>query len=116
MGRTDELKIQAECYRWLRGMGVFCHSIPNEADGRSAVVQMQLMSAGLVPGVADMLVWWPVKEGHVELGYLEFKTPKGKQSEYQKAFEKKCAEYGLSYDLARNLEDVQKIYIRHLQC
>ncbi len=110
MSRNDELKIQAECFRWLRKMGVFCHSIPNEADGRSAVAQMQLMAAGLTPGVADMLVWW--KEG--EVGYLEFKTAKGKQSEYQKAFERKCAEWGISYDLARSLDDVKEIYRKHL--
>lgn len=114
MSRNDELKIQAECFRWLRSMGVFCHSIPNEADGRSAVAQMQLMAAGLTPGIADMLVWWPVGEGRVECGYLEFKTAKGKQSEYQKAFERKCAEAGLSYDLARSLADVKEIYKKHL--
>lgn len=115
MGRNDELKIQAECYRWLRGMGVFCHSIPNEADGRSAVAQMQLMAAGLVPGVADMLVWWPVSgSDEVELGYLEFKTRTGRQSEYQKTFEKKCVSCGISYDLARSLDDVKEIFKRHL--
>ena len=114
MSRNDELKIQAECFRWLRSMGVFCHSIPNEADGRSAVAQMQLMAAGLTPGVADMLVWWPAGEGRVECGYLEFKTAKGRQSEYQVAFEKKCAAAGLSYDLARSLSDVKEIYRKHL--
>jgi hypothetical protein len=115
MSRNDELKMQAECFRWLRSMGVFCHSIPNEADGRSIVAQMQLMAAGLTPGVADMLVWWPVEGGEVRLGYLEFKTAKGKQSDYQKAFEKKCASVGLSYDLARSLEDVKEIYLRRVK-
>ncbi len=115
MGRYDELHIQATCYRWLRGVGVFCHSIPNEADGRSIVAQQTLISAGLVPGVADMLVWWPKKDGEVELGYLEFKTRTGRQSQNQKTFESICRKHGISYDLARSLEDVQEAYIKHLQ-
>lgn len=114
MGRYDELKIQQTCYLWLNSMGVFCHSIPNEADGRSMVAQQMLINAGLRPGVADMLVWWPRKNGGVRLGYLEFKTRTGKQSERQKVFEEKCKEKGIPYDLARSLEDVQQIMARRV--
>ena len=108
MGRYDELKIQAECFRWLRSKGVFCHSIPNEADGRSMVSQQMLISAGLTPGVADMLAWFGSK-GKTEICYIEFKTAKGRQSDYQKAFERKCAEWGVRYFLCRSLEDVKAV-------
>ncbi len=114
MGRNDELKIQAQCFRYLRSIGIFCHSIPNEADGRSVVAQQQLMAAGLTPGVADMLVWWPSKkEGQeVEVGYLELKTKTGRQSEYQKTFERKCNEVGLRYDLVRSLDDLKSLVVK----
>lgn len=116
MGRNDELRIQAECFRYLRSIGIFCHSIPNEADGRSVVAQQQLMAAGLTPGVADMLVWWPSKNSdEVILGYLEFKTAKGRQSEYQKAFERKCHEAGLEYDLVRSLDELKTVILKRLK-
>ena len=108
MGRYDELKIQAECFRWLRSKGVFCHSIPNEADGRSMVSQQMLISAGLTPGVADMLAWFG-ERGKPEICYIEFKTARGRQSDYQKAFERKCAEWGVRYFLCRSLEDVKAV-------
>lgn len=112
MGRYDELKIQAECFRWLRHRGVFCHSIPNEADGRSVVSQRILMSAGLTPGVADFIVWFK-HDGRTEVVYIEFKTARGKQSDYQKAFERKCAEWGVEYYLCRSLDDVKKVSERY---
>ena len=116
MGRNDELKIQAQCFRYLRSIGIFCHSIPNEADGRSVIAQQQLMAAGLTPGVADMLVWWPGKNSdEVELGYLELKTAKGKQSEYQKTFERKCHEAGIRYDLVRSLDELKDLVIKAIK-
>ncbi len=108
MGRNDELKIQAHAFRYLRNHGVFCHSIPNEADGRSIISQKQLMAAGLTPGVADMLAWFGEK-GKPEIVYIEFKTATGKQSDYQKAFERKCAEWGVRYFLCRSLDDVKSV-------
>ncbi len=116
MRKNEELKIQAECFRYLRSMGIFCHSIPNEADGRSVIAQQQLMAAGLTPGVADMLVWWPGKNSdEVEPGYLEFKTAKGRQSEYQKAFERKCREAGLEYNLVRSLDELKAVVVKRLK-
>lgn len=107
--KKNELQIQAESFRWLRAKNIFCHSVPNEAAGRSKIMQTQLAGAGLVSGVADMVVWWP--DG---IGYLEFKTPTGKQSQHQKSFENLCRNCGVSYDLARSLEDVQRIYQEHI--
>ena len=102
--KNEELKIQAESFKWLRGHGIFCHSVPNEAAGRSKVMQAQLAGAGLVSGVADMIVWWPVG-----IGYLEFKTPTGKQSQHQKTFQNLCENCGVSYRVVRSLEDVKAV-------
>ena len=66
------------------------------------MAQMQLVSAGLRAGVADLVVFWP--DGHI--GFVEMKDWKGKQSQKQKAFEKICIDYGTTYDLCRSVEDV----------
>lgn len=101
-----EAKIQADIVKFLQGQKVYCHSIPNEAGGRSAVMQMQLISMGLRPGVADLVVWWPKKDG-VNIGYLEIKNDKGKQSVGQINFQKRCETAKVRYDLARSVEEVK---------
>lgn len=108
MGKHDELHIQAQCFRYLRSLGIFCHSVPNEAYGRSMIAQQQLMASGLVPGVADMIVWWKKNE-KIQIGYIEFKTKTGRQSKYQKNFETKCKINGIRYDLVRSLSDLEKV-------
>lgn len=41
--------------------------------------------------------------------YIEVKTPRGVQSEYQKIFQQNIESYGGIYILARGLEDVQHL-------
>lgn len=101
-----ENKIQAECFALLNRHGIFAHSVPNEGGGRSAVMQGQLVAMGLRKGVADMVVWW--SSG---IGYVEFKTSKGKQSEAQKTFERLCHERGISYDIVRSVDDMEKLIL-----
>ena len=124
---SPELKLQHECVMTLRRHGIFCHSVPNEAGGRSKILQMQLMAAGLTPGVSDLVVWWPEDEwfhgnprlplpkGYpVSIGYVEFKTPTGRQSEHQKTFQKLCIECGVEYALIRTREDMERLIEGHL--
>lgn len=125
---SPELKIQHQCFLLLQKCGIFCHSVPNEAYGRSAIAQTQLVSAGLVPGVADMIVWWPskewVKEGNVPrhkqspypvtLGYVEYKTPTGRQSDKQKAFMSLCEAHGIEYTVIRSVSDMEELIGRHM--
>ncbi len=44
---------------------------------------------------------------------MKFKTPTGRQSQNQKTFETLCKQCGISYDLARSLDDVKEIARRH---
>jgi hypothetical protein len=99
-----ELQIQAAICRYLQSVGIFFHSVPNEAAGRNKVAHMQLISAGLRAGVADMVVWLP--DG---IAYIEVKTATSSQSQRQKAFEGKCKDYGVRYYLVRSVEDVRRI-------
>ena len=55
-------------------------------------------------GVPDILI---VKDGWF-IG-LEVKTPKGRQNEAQKLFEKEVKEAGGEYHVVRSIEDVQEI-------
>lgn len=41
--------------------------------------------------------------------YIEIKTPTGKQSEYQKQFEKICIEHGCKYIIARSVSDIAEL-------
>ena len=103
-----EARIQADVVRYLQTEKVFCHSVPNEAGGRSAVMQVQLISMGMRPGCADLVVWWPTPIG-IRIGYLELKNEKGKQSEAQVKFETRCREAHVSYDVVRSVEEVQEL-------
>lgn len=117
----NELAIQHECVMYLRSLGIFCHSVPNEAGGRSMIMQTQLVSAGLVPGVADLVVWWPDPPSPlplhrpytVRVGYVEIKTEAGNQSKNQQTFQKKCIEYGIEYAVIRSLEDMKRLVEVH---
>lgn len=79
MGLEDQ--IQAKCYQWLHNhhpelRGLF-FAIPNGGyrDIREAA---KLKATGVVPGVPDTLLVWPVLAG------FEFKTPTGRESAAQR--------------------------------
>lgn len=119
---SPELAIQHECVVYLRSLGIFCHSVPNEAGGRSKVMQSLLVSAGLVSGVADLVVWWPAKPFSFPLakaykpiiGYVEVKTKTGTQTEHQKTFQRKCINSGIEYAVIRSLEDMKELVAMHI--
>ena len=119
---SPELKLQHDCVMYLRSLGIFCHSVPNEAGGRSWIQQGQLVSAGLVSGVADLVVWWPTQPSSTPLpylyaayiGYVEFKTEEGRQSEHQKAFQKRCIGCGIEYAVIRSLDNMKELVDMHI--
>jgi hypothetical protein len=89
----------------LRAQGIYCHSVPNEAAGavsskRQLGRLVSLKAAGLTAGVGDLVVWWPSG-----IGYLEVKTPKGRQSPKQKDFEQACIAYNVPYDVGRSVDE-----------
>lgn len=63
---------------------------------------------GVVPGVADLHVIW--KKGH---GFIEVKTPRGKQSSKQKDFEKLCKDLKVPYELCRSVDDALAFLKKH---
>lgn len=103
-----EAKIQSEIIQLMQKEKIFCHSVPNEAAGRSKVAQMQLVAMGLRKGVADLVVWW--SHG---IGYVEVKRPGGKQSVFQKHFEQMCIDAGFTYDLVYSVDDMKNLIYKY---
>lgn len=85
---------------------IIWHSIPNEAK-RSKVEGARLKALGMLPGVADMLF---VIGGRAH--YLEFKTPIGRQTENQKAFQLCCEAAGVPYELVRSIDQAMAVLAR----
>jgi elongation factor P hydroxylase len=103
---SPEARLQADIVQWLQSEGYYFCSIPNEAKGRSAVGQMQLIAMGLRPGAADMVVILP--EGRVV--WVEVKDEKGKQSPSQIKFENRVRELGHNYYVVKNIEQIKNIF------
>jgi hypothetical protein len=111
MKNKSEAQIQSEIVKYLQSRSVYCHSVPNEGAGGgsgAAVRTGQLITMGLKPGVADLVVWWPWG-----IGYVEVKTPDGVQSERQKHFQYRCQNYGVEYVVVRSVKDVQEYLDQH---
>jgi hypothetical protein len=79
-------------------------SIPNGSsrDIREAV---KLKATGLTKGASDLIVIAP----NGKLMFIELKTDKGVQSEYQKEFEKRVTALGYEYHLIRSLEEFKML-------
>jgi hypothetical protein len=109
MHNISEAMIQADICKYLQSKKIFHHSVPNEGAGAgsgAAMRTMQLITMGLKPGVADLIVWWPWG-----IGYVEVKTPVGVQSEAQKKFQARCIDHGIPYILVRSVSDVERYLV-----
>jgi len=102
---SEEARIQAQIVRFLSDHGVFCHSVPNEGAGTDKMRTMRMITMGLRPGIADLVVWLPWHE----IGYLEVKTQTGKLSDTQRRFKKRCEDHGVFYAVVKSVDDVQAI-------
>ena len=108
-----EDQLQAEIYKYFNN--TYClknqvprgliFSIPNggSRDVREAV---KLKATGLTKGASDLIVIAP----NGKLMFIELKTDKGVQSEYQKEFEKRVTALGYEYHLIRSLEEFKILF------
>ena len=88
--KKKETEIQNEIRDYLRLRGWF-------------VIRHQ-QGLGSMKGLSDLTA---LKNG--ETVYIEVKTQKGKQSDYQKEFQREIEEHGGRYILARCLNDVMSL-------
>lgn len=88
--KTTEADIQRQIKEYLQWNGWF-------------VVKIH-QSLGSYKGIADL---YALKDGiHV---WIEVKTPRGRQSEYQEKFQRDVTEHGGAYIVARSIEDVEHL-------
>lgn len=113
----SEARIQQDIVRWYRNAFCLSHhshrclilSIPNEGNPR-------LSQIGALRGASDLLVVHRHKsENYLQEGittrviWVEIKTPIGRQSPKQRAFQQQVEDMGFPYHIVRSLEEFQKL-------
>lgn len=89
MIKLTETDIRGQVRDYLRIRGWFCFHV--------------LQGLGAYKGISDLIA---VKNGRVL--FVELKTARGSQSDYQKAFQSDLEAAGGTYVLCRGVEDLQR--------
>ena len=108
----EEHNLQCACVKWfayqhpeLQGL---LFAIPN-GSYRNKATAGKLKAEGVTPGVSDLILLVPhIEEGCRYMWHalcIEMKTPKGRQSPEQKAWQAKVEEMGFKYVVTRSLDD-----------
>lgn len=111
--KHEESKIQIQCVKWFRiQFPVYVlMSIPN--GGARRLIEAKIIKAeGQYNGVADLFLMYG---NNIYNGlFIEMKTEKGRQSDSQKDFEKKCGMFGYKYIICRSFEEFRKEIINYI--
>jgi hypothetical protein len=101
----SEKEIHMKAWQWVKTYypDLLIFHVPS-GEPRDVVVAMKLKRMGVVPGVADFLMFLP---GHGIA--IELKEDGGRQSDPQKLFQKRWEHCGFRYYLVRSLEEFQEI-------
>lgn len=86
----------------IKGKGLI-FAVPNGGT-RNVIEAKKLKQTGMLAGVSDLIVLLNEK-----CLFIELKIEKGIQSEVQKVFEKKVADLGFKYYLARSVSEFVNI-------
>lgn len=99
--RHIESDIQKECVRLFRLFypGFLVFSVPN-GGSRNAREAAILSAEGVLPGVSDLIV---VARGRVL--FVEMKSPRGRQSRYQKEFQDRIEALGHEYRICHSVHE-----------
>ncbi len=99
--REDDLQISVIEYLGIVKPKAFYFHVPN-GGVMHVSHKIKLKRMGIQPGVADLLFILPGGQ----LGAIELKLPKGRQSPGQKTFEGVCGDYDVPYVIAHSIEEV----------
>lgn len=101
--KNEESRIQKACVRWFRLQypRLVLFAIPNGGN-RNAVTGAILKSEGVLAGVSDLMLMHPAGGYHGLC--IEMKTPKGRQQESQKQFQRQAEAAGYKYIICRSLD------------
>lgn len=122
-GQISEHALQASCVRWFRNhyprFSRLLFAIPNGADlgGKDRIARaknwQKLEHEGAVKGAADLFL--AVPSGRLAGLFIEMKTPRGKQSEWQKRFEAEVVRVGFGYAVPRSHEEFERVIKTYLE-
>ena len=117
--RHLESKLQAACVRWARLQYPVCRkllfSVPNGIHTSASQAQVAY-AEGLVAGVADLILLHPSADRRFYALCIEMKTAKGRQSDYQKAWQKAVEEStAYQYALVRSFEEFKTTINNYLK-
>lgn len=112
----EEHRIQTACVRWFRlkhpRLAARLFAVPN-GGRRDGITGARLKEEGVLAGVADLILLVPNADYHALL--IEMKTPKGSQSESQKAWQRAVAgNDDYMYVVCRSLEGFIKTIEEYL--
>lgn len=111
--RHLESSLQQTCVRWARYqypiLRTLLFAVPN--GYKTSATQARIAKAeGLVAGVADLILARPSDDGQYAVLFIEMKTSKGRQSDYQKAFQSAVEEQGIyKYEVVRSFDEFQRL-------
>ena len=104
-----EEELQTACLKWFRlqypKMEKVLVANPN-GGSRNFLEACNMKRAGVTAGVADLTLY--CKNRFYGTLLIEMKTPKGRQQESQKAWQKEVEKYGQHYVVCRSLEDFMR--------
>jgi hypothetical protein len=103
---NEEARIQAEFFEKVplffpKLPDKLLYAVPN-GGSRNPVEAANLKKQGVKSGVADVILQIPGK-GYASL-CMEFKTPKGRQSDEQKEYQRQAETAGSKYVIVRSVE------------
>lgn len=98
---VTELQLQSKCFQWAWNtypqIRHLIFSVPNGGT-RNPIEATQLKSSGLVPGIPDILIVWPVLIG------VEFKTETGTLSPAQVKVHAAWRSNGIRVEVIRSFD------------
>lgn len=102
----EEHRLQCACVQWFRlqhpDWAHLLFAVPN-GGRRDKVTGGKLKAEGVTAGVSDMILMIP--RGGFHAMCIEMKTPKGRQSQQQRQWQRLVAAQGYRYIVCRSVEE-----------
>lgn len=112
----EEHRLQVSCVKWFRlahaRLSSRLFAVPN-GGYRDSVSGARLKAEGVLAGVADLILL--VRNGRYGALLVEMKTPTGRQSSAQKAWQADIASRGeYAYVICRSLDEFKNVVTDYL--
>ena len=120
MKKDIEHSLQVCCVHWFSiqypEYATLLFAVPN-GGARNAITGARLKDEGVTAGVADLILLLPHREHGVDVWHglaIEMKTPTGRQSPEQRAWQAAIEAQGYKYAIARDVLGFVKIIQEYL--